>query len=124
MKSEFKIFKLVTGEMVVTKIVETTAEGRYVLDYPAMIVPIPPQQAGGMQNQIGFGKFMPFSDYSKEIVLNPEHIVSESESDANIINAYEQWVTHMRAQASGIVLTQNSNLPKEGQARGFGDLNV
>jgi hypothetical protein len=104
--------------------VETTEEGKLILDYPAMIVPIPPQQAGGMQNQIGFGKFMPFSDYSKEITLHPEHIVADSESDANIVNAYEQWVTHMRAQASGIVLTQNANVPAAGAAKGFGDLNI
>lgn len=124
MKNEFRLFKINTGEMIVTKIVETLDDGRFVLDYPAMVVPIPPEQAGGMRNQIGFGKFMPFSNYNQDVILNPNSIIADSTADSNIIGAYEQWINHMKAQESGIVMAGSNDLPKEGRAQGFNRLNV
>lgn len=124
MKSEYRLFKISTGEMVVTKIKETLDDGKYVLDFPAVVVPIPPEQAGGARNQIGFGKFMPFSNYDEDVVLNPELVIIDSTADVNIVNAYEQWTTHMKAQQSGIVMAGANDLPTEGRAQGFGNLNT
>jgi len=67
----YKVFKVTTGEIVILEISEILDDGMYVIQYPAVIVPIPAQQAGGQSNQIGFGKLMPFSDYSKDITMNP-----------------------------------------------------
>ena len=124
MKSEYRLFRINTGEMVVTKIAETTEDGMYILDFPAVVVPIPPEQARGMRNQIGFGKFMPFSNYDEDVIMNPASIAVDSTADVNICNAYDQWVTHMKAQQSGIIMASRGDLPREGQAQGFDRLNV
>lgn len=124
MKDEYRMFKMSNGEMVVTKVKETTSDGLYVCDFPASVVPIPPEHAGGQRNQIGFGKFMPFSDYDMDVMVNPANIAVHSAADSNIINAYDQWVTHMKAQNSGIVLAGQNDLPQEGRAQGFNRLNV
>ena len=75
----FKLFKMENGEFIITEITETDDEGHMILNYPAVIVPIPPEQAGGQPNQIGFGKFMPFSDHGKDIRLNPNQVMVDSE---------------------------------------------
>ena len=83
-----------------------------------------------MQNQVGFGKYLPFSDYDKEILLNPECIAVESEPNAHMLQTYEQWVTQVRAQESGIVTAQGmptrapAEIVRDGQARDFSNLNM
>ncbi len=122
-----RLFRLTTGEMVITEIKETDDEGKYMLDYPATIVPIPPQQAGGQQNQIGFGKMMPFSDYAEDIALNPKVCVAvDSVPDKRLIATYEQWVQQMRSQEGRIIVpTMNQqNIPKDGAKADFSKLNV
>ncbi len=98
-----KLFKLITGEMILSE-VEPIEDGQYNLKYPAVIIPIPPEQAGGQRNQIGFGKYMPFSDYKEDMLLNPLAIVTDSNPDKKLIDAYEQWVTQMKSAESGIIL--------------------
>ena len=98
-----KMFKTINGEMVLTAVNDITEDGMYVLEFPASVVPVPPQQAGGMQNQVGFGKYLPFSDYDKEILLNPECIAIESEPNTHMLQTYEQWVTQVKAAESFIV---------------------
>jgi hypothetical protein len=121
-----KAFKLLNGEMVLTEIEGINDEGNYVLIYPAIIVPIPPQQAGGQQGQVGFGKLMPFSDYSEEITLNPNTVTVVSVPDKNMKDGYEGWIKQVRAQESGIVVPSMNqpNIPKSGQAIDFSKLNT
>ena len=124
----YKVFKMINGEIIITEIDHTDDEGNYVVTYPAVIVPIPPQQAGGQQNQIGFGKMMPFSDYSKDIVISPKGIIVDSDPNQQMIGAYENWMQQVRQMESGIV--QPNMVPpagnlKSGQARDFrGNLNT
>jgi hypothetical protein len=116
-----RVLKLAGGEIIVTEIKELMDDGQFVLEYPALIIPIPPQQAGGQQGQIGFAKLMPFSDYSEDIMLNPQHIISDTTPHKQIIAAYEQWSTQTRGQDSGIIVPNmtppRSDLPKQGQAQ-------
>lgn len=104
MNDNIRLFKLNSGEFIITIVKEVLDEGTYVLDIPASIIPIPPQQAGGQQNQIGFGMFMPFSDSDKDIILNPSAIAVDSEPVASLIEAYDQWKNQIKAQKSGIIL--------------------
>jgi len=117
-----KLFKLNTGEMILTEI-ETLADGNYALTYPAVIIPIPAEQAGGQQNQIGFGKFMPFSDSKEDIILNVKNIMVESSADKKLVEAYKNWQQQVRSQESGIILP-GMNLPKQAQASDFRKLNT
>jgi len=113
-----KMFKMLVGEMVITRITDVDDEGKYLLDYPAVVVPIPPDKAGGMANQIGFTKYLPFSDYSEDISLNPDMITINSVPTSQLVEAYDKWVTQIKAQESGIVL------PNQGAAAGFNQLNT
>lgn len=120
-----KMFKLVTGEMVVTEIEETREDGSYLLSYPLQVVPIPQQP--GQQPQIGFSKLMPFSDYSNPIALLPSSIVVDSDADKKISGAYTQQIAQLKAQESGIIIPQG-NIPKsvlnDAAAQDFGELNT
>ena len=120
-----KLFKLITGEMLLSE-VEAMEDGQYNLTYPAVIIPIPPQQAGGQQNQIGFGKYMPFSDYGADMLLNPSAIVTDSDPDKKLIEAYEQWVMQLKGQESGIIMPGPGAMPpmKDGVAQDFSQLNT
>jgi hypothetical protein len=102
-----KMFKLVTGEFVITEISETREDGGYVLSYPLIIVPIPQQEG-----QIGFAKLMPFSDNNKPIVLLQTSIIVDSDADGKLSKVYEQQVTQLKAQESGIVIP-GQGMPKE-----------
>lgn len=99
----YKMFKMSNGEFVISD-VTTDDEGWYLLTYPAVIVPIPPEQAQGMQNQIGFGKFAPFSDHGKDIRLNPANVMIDSDPDKKLKDAYMQWQQQMRSKDSGIIV--------------------
>lgn len=115
-----RVLRLLSGELIVSEIKETMDDGMYVLEYPAIIVPIPPQQAGGQQGQIGFAKFMPFSDYSEDIIFNPAHVVSDTTPHKQITAAYEQWSTQTRGQDSGIIVPNMrppADIPTQGQAQ-------
>lgn len=103
MEENIKVFKISTGEILIAKIEGIDDENKYSISIPVVVIPIPPEQSGA-QNQVGFGKFMPFSDYSKEVVLNPIHIISESEPERDLLNAYKNWTTQFKAQQSGIVM--------------------
>lgn len=121
-----KAFKLLNGEMVITEVEGIDDEGNCILSYPAIVVPIPPQQAGGRQDQVGFGKLMPFSDYSEEITLNPNTVTVTSVPDKNMKDTYDSWVKQVRSQESGIVVPnmRQSNIPKSGKAIDFSKLNT
>jgi len=125
-----KLLKLLNGENILTAITDITEDGFYQLDFPAAVVQIPPQQAQGMQGQVGFGKAAPFSDYDKEILLNPECIAVESEPNAHMLQTYEQWVTQIKAAESGIVTAQGmpqrapAEVMKDGKAVDFSKLNM
>ena len=117
-----KLFKLNTGEMILTEM-EVLENGQYGLKYPAVIIPIPADQAGGQQGQIGFGKFMPFSDNKEDIVLNPDSIMVHSEADKKLDDAYKNWQQQVRSQESGIILPGMA-VPKQAQASDFRKLNT
>jgi len=120
MKDIVRMFKLVTGEMIITKIKSTRQDG-YELSYPLSVVPIPNQQ-----NQIGFAKSMPFSNYSKPIILFSDSISVDSEADEKITSAYEQQVRQLKSQESGIILSNSipKELLKDAAAKDFGELNI
>jgi hypothetical protein len=112
------VFKIINGEIIITEVDHMDDEGNYVVLYPAVIVPIPPQQAGGQQNQIGFGKFMPFSDYSKDIILNPKGILVDSDPNKQMIDAYENWLQQVRQMESGIITAKPADIPPQGSKAG------
>jgi hypothetical protein len=115
-----RVLRLISGEIIVTEITETMDDGMYMLNYPALIIPIPPQQAGGQQGQIGFAKFMPFSDYGEDIIFNPAHVISDTAPHKQIQGAYDQWSTQTRGQDSGIIvpnMNAPADIPKDGQAQ-------
>lgn len=113
----YKVFKVTTGEIVILEIAEVLDDGMYVIQYPAVIVPIPAQQAGGQQNQIGFGKLMPFSDYGKDITMNPASVLIDSEPDKRMVDAYENWCKQVRAHESGIIIPpKGAVIPTAGKA--------
>lgn len=96
----YKVFKLATSEIIITEILEVSEEdgGKYFLGYPAVIIPM--QQQG----QIGFGKMMPFSDYSKDVVLFHKAILVDTEPDPKMVDAYESWLKQVKAAESGIIV--------------------
>ena len=125
--NKIKVFKLMNGEMIITEIKETKDDGEYELSYPLTIVPIPPERANGMPNQVGFMKAMSFSDYTNPMTLYPHAIAIDSDADKRLAGAYEQQVKQIRSQESGIVLS--NSIPKEllknnAKAKDFGELNL
>jgi len=115
-----RVIRILSGEMIVTEVKDVDDEGNWMLEYPALIIPIPPQQAGGQQGQIGFAKFMPFSDYSDDISLNSAQITSDTTPHNQILGAYEQWSTQTRGQDSGIIVPNMqppADVPTQGQAQ-------
>ena len=115
-----RVIRILSGEMIVTEVKDIDDEGNWMLEYPAIVIPIPPQQAGGQQGQIGFAKFMPFSDYSDDITLNPAQITSDTTPHKQILGAYEQWSQQTRGQDSGIIVPNMrppADIPTEGQAQ-------
>ena len=114
-----RVIRILSGEMIVTEVKDIDDEGNWMLEYPAIVIPIPPQQAGGQQGQIGFAKFMPFSDYSDDITLNPAQITSDTTPHKQILGAYEQWSQQTRGQDSGIIVPNvrpPADIPVQGQA--------
>jgi hypothetical protein len=117
LEKNYKVFKVGTGEIVILEITDILDDGMYVIQYPAVIVPIPPQQAGGKSNQIGFGKLMPFSDYGKDITMNPASILIDSSPDSRMVDAYENWCTQVKQQESGIIIPpKGATIPTVGKA--------
>lgn len=117
-----KMLKMINGEFCLTAVMDITEDGMYVLEYPSVIMPVPQQQG-----QVRFGKYLPFSDYSKEILLNPACIAVESEPDDQMLQTYEQWTTQMKAQASGIVMANQipkGRVPQDGSRADFSKLNM
>ena len=114
----YKIFKLISGEMVITEIADVTDDG-YVLDNPASIVPVGNPQDGGGQ-QIGFAKLMPFSNSKEEILLDTRSISISSKPDAKLLEAYEAWSAKVKEAESGIIIPnmKNPNIPGDGMAGG------
>lgn len=124
--SNFKMLKLVTGEMLIAIIKEEEDE-RYVIEYPLTIVPIPSEQANGMQNQVGFAKSLPFSDYSKKMTLSKDSIVIESFLDKKLADVYEKNVIQLRSQESNIIvpgMKVPDKMLKNGVASDFRKLNT
>ena len=115
-----RVIRILSGEMIVTEVKDVDDEGNWMLEYPALIIPIPPQQAGGQQGQIGFAKFMPFSDYSKDILFNPANMLADTTPHNQILAAYEQWSKQTRGQDSGIIVPNMqppADVPTQGQAQ-------
>ena len=112
----YKLFKLISGEMLITEVTEVMDDGMLVISLPSVILPIPPEQAEGKQNQLGFGKLMPFSNYSEDILLNPKSISVDSKPDKRMLDAYESWCTQVRSEESRIIVPnmKSPNIPKSG----------
>lgn len=129
MDNNLRMFRVITGEMVLTEVKELNEDGMYELEYPAVVVPIPPEQTGGQPNQIGFGKFLPFSDYGSELLLNSNTVIADSKPNAQLKDAYNNWVSQVRAQDSGIIVpgVGGGGLPPQGTGQAppdFGKLNT
>lgn len=127
MDNNIRMFKVSTGEMVLTEVVGVNDEGMYELEYPSVVVPIPPEQ-GAPPNQIGFGKFMPFSEYGKEILLNPKAVIVDSKPNSQLKETYKNWVSQMKAQESGIIIPRPNApmppMPPQGKGMEFDKLNT
>ena len=110
--SYIKVYKLVTGEFIISEIdTLTTDDENVVMMLPAMIIPVPAQQ--GQQGQgVAFTKFMPFCESSKHITVKREHVMVEVDPVNDFVGAYENWKRQVRAQESGIV-TPNMHIDRE-----------
>ena len=121
----YKIFKLISGEMMITEITDVTEDG-YVLITPASIVPMPPKEGEQQQQQqIGFAKFMPFSD-SEEIILDTKSISVTSKPQKGLLEAYVGWSKKVREMESGIIIPdmKRPDIPGSGKAVDFKTLNT
>lgn len=118
-----RLIKITTGEMIITE-VELNDEGNYNLKYPLVLAPM--QQPGGATS-IGFGKFMPFSRYDKDITLNTNCMIVDSEPAKDLIHGYEKAIEEIRMKESGLVSPtskQMQNVLKNGTAQDFSKLNT
>ena len=73
-----------------------------LVDYSALIVPMP-QGQGGQPGQIAFQKYFPFSE-QKGCKIRKSEIISLSTPIDNFQKAYDGWVIQVKAQESGIIL--------------------
>lgn len=126
MEENYRCFKLMTGEIMLTEVDGVNDENMYLLKYPAIVIAIPPEQAGGQQNQIGLGKFIPFASYKEDVLLNANAIAMDSTPDAKLVEMHKQWVNQIRSQESGIIVPnmQQPNIPKAGAPADFSQLNT
>ena len=99
-----KIFKLITGEDMITSVKEnlTPTPGTYVLDNPAVLV----VQRNGDQMGVALAPYAPFID--GDITLNKTAIVSEGNPDQKLANEYNARF------GSGIVVAPASALSSAG----------
>jgi len=103
----FIIFQMRTGEIVVamtddSEPLDDTNIEFLLVDYPALIIPMPQGQPG----QIAFQKYFPFSEQEGGKIRKAD-IMSLSTPIDNFEKAYDGWVTQVKAQESGIVLPGN-----------------
>lgn len=108
MEEKIIVIQLKTGEIILTQSDDTDpfddgsgfdTNFTIELKYPAMVIP--------MQNkpgQVGFQKYMPFSDYDEKMEIRREQISNLSSPQDQMRNAYEQWVTQVKAESAGIIV--------------------
>ena len=107
----FIIFQMRLGEIVVamtddSEPFDDTNIEILLVDYPALIVPMPVQQGQqGQPGQIAFQKYFPFSE-QKGGKIRKSEIISLSTPIDNFEKAYDGWVTQVKAQESGIILAK------------------
>lgn len=116
MERETVVIQFNSGEIIITEIddVDPFDDTNYKtleLFYPAMIVPVPPQQ-GGQPGQIAFQKYFPFSDNSKKLEVKRTAIRSLSTAADDLVRAYDNWITNVKAQDAGIVPATPADMPR------------
>ena len=103
-----KILKLMNGEMIIAKLCDISADAEnYFVEFPAMFVPMPQQQA------IQFGKWLPFSPYDKPFKIAIHTVITMTEPNKDIASGYLEWMKKVRAAESGIIIPQGAQLPRE-----------
>lgn len=106
----FIIFQMRLGEIIVAMtedvdMLDDTNIKELVVDYPALIVPMPQQGQQQQSGQIAFQKYFPFSEQEGGKIRKSE-IISLSTPIDNFEKAYDGWVTQVKAQESGIILAK------------------
>ena len=87
-------FKIVTGDEIVAKIVEQTADG-FILSRPCTVIPSP-QGLGLMQSLIS-------ADINNNVTLKNEHILMHGPVITDIENHYIRTTTGIQPAKSGII---------------------
>jgi len=109
-EKNFIVIQLRTGEIVVTMTedsqpLDDTNIDLLEVEYPAMLIPMPPQVQGQQENQIGFRMYFPFSKQEGGVIKKSE-IISLSTPLDDFRRAYDGWVTQIKAKESGIVMAR------------------
>lgn len=93
---------LKTGEIIITMTDDSEPMDKTNIEimninYPALIVP------GAQQGQIGFQKYLPFSEQEGG-KLKKSQISTVSKPLQDFLKAYDNWLTQVKAADSGIIL--------------------
>jgi hypothetical protein len=88
------VFKTVTGDEIVAKIVETLSDG-FLVNRPCTVIPSP-QGLGLMQSMIS-------ADINTNVTLKSEHIIMHGPVIQDIENHYIRTTTGIQPAKSGII---------------------
>jgi len=88
------VFKTVTGDEIVAKIVETLGDG-FLVNRPCTVIPSP-QGLGLMQSMIS-------ADINTNVTLKSEHIIMHGPVIQDIENHYIRTTTGIQPAKSGII---------------------
>lgn len=108
MEDKLIVIQTKMGEMLICSTqdvdpLDDTNEQFLIVEYPAALMP---QQSG----QLGFQMAFPFSDLDKPLKIRKESIDKFSEANDQIAKAYDGWLTQVKAQMSGIIMPNNSQV--------------
>lgn len=107
MQENIILIQLKTGEIVLTKTEDTdpiddTNFSMLDVNIPAILMPIPQQP-----NRVGFQPYFPFSDLEENQQIRKSQIVTLSKPNKQMKEAYENWVTQIKAHEAGIIVPNN-----------------
>lgn len=103
------IIQLRTGEIIIceTEDVDPFDDTNIIaleVKYPAVVMPLPPGADGKQTGQVGFHKLFPFSNSDDKQEIRKSNIMTLSKPLEGFVTAYEEWLTHMKAQEAGLII--------------------
>jgi hypothetical protein len=103
MEESIIVIQLRTGEIIITQTddvdpIDDTNDPMLKVSLPAILIPVPNQPG-----RVGFQPFFPFSDLDEEQKIRKSQISTLSEPNKQMKDAYDNWVTQVKAQEAGIV---------------------